>query len=165
MQNDPSEEWCKLSDKIMTLYICNGDPCNKSVILQTSISIYQKCGGWFSVGSYALENSVPIKICHIFILPKVAETVTVWDMMLTTHLHLMQQLRMTKATPLLPLHMYICIVKSWFCKSRLFKVLLNRSWCVVVKIISMLNWWSGYDTQTVTRYCHNFNHFKYFVEL
>jgi len=50
--------------------------------------------------------SVPIKICYIFILPKVAGTVTIWNMMLTTHLHLMQQLRMTKATPLLPLHMY-----------------------------------------------------------
>lgn len=56
--------------------------------------------------------SVPIKKCYIFILPKVAGTVTIWDMMLTTQLHLMQQLRMTKATPLLPLHMYICIVQS-----------------------------------------------------
>jgi hypothetical protein len=33
MQNGLSEEQCKLWDKIMTLYIFNGETCNKSAVL------------------------------------------------------------------------------------------------------------------------------------
>ena len=79
-------------------------PFNKSVV----------SGFQWEVLTWKISScfSVPIKISYIFILPKVAGAVTIWDMMLTTHLHLMQHLRMTTATPLLPLHMYICIVQS-----------------------------------------------------
>jgi len=73
-------------------------PFNKSVVAGFQWEVMP----WKKSSCY----SVPIKICYIFILPKVAGTVTIWDMMLTTHLHLMQQFRKTKATPLLPLHMY-----------------------------------------------------------
>jgi len=101
------------------LYYRQVFPFNKSVV----------AGFQWEVMPWKISScfSVPIKKCYIFILPKKAGTVTIWDMMLTTHLHLMQQLRMTKATPLPALHTYICIVQSWFCKSLLFKVLFNLS--------------------------------------
>jgi len=89
-------------------------------ILETKVLYYRQVipfnktvvsGLQWEVMSWKISScfSVPIKKCHIFILPKVAGTVRIWDMMLTTHLHLMQQLRMTKATPLLPpTYVYMC---------------------------------------------------------
>jgi hypothetical protein len=102
------------------------------------------------LGKYLHVSMLQLKYALFY--TRYSRTVTIWGKMLTTHLHLMQQLSMTKATPLLPLHLRICTVYCNLDSANPFHSRLCLIWADVLqsKSFPCSFWWSWYDIQTVT---------------